>query len=127
VFDFTADERMARQCLINLVDNAIKFSHLGGAVKVVARRDDAWLRFLVIDQGIGMAEEDIPVALQPFRQIGDVMTRNTQGAGLGLALVKSYCELHGGGIAVRSKLGTGTEVTLRFPYPGGKRHQLSVA
>lgn len=127
VFDFTADERMARQCLINLVDNAIKFSHLGGAVKVVARRDDAWLRFLVIDQGIGMAEEDIPVALQPFRQIGDVMTRNTQGAGLGLALVKSYCELHGGGVAVRSKLGTGTEVTLRFPYPGGKRHQLSVA
>ncbi|MBV8535499.1 MAG: PAS domain-containing sensor histidine kinase [Alphaproteobacteria bacterium] len=127
VSELKADERMMRQCLINLVDNAIKFSPPGTSITVRATRDDAWLRIRVIDQGAGMEEKDIPTALQPFRQLDNVMSRSNEGAGLGLPLVKSYCELHGGGLSIRSKPGIGTEATLRFPYPGGKPHRLSVA
>ena len=127
VVTFKADERMVRQCLINLVDNAIKFSPPQTAIAVRAMRDDAWLRIQVIDQGAGMEEKDIPFALQPFRQLDNVMSRTNEGAGLGLPLVKSYCELHGGGLSIRSKPGGGTQATLRFPYPGGRPHRLSVA
>lgn len=124
---FKADERMVRQCLINLVDNAIKFSPPETTVTVRVSRDDAWLRLQVIDQGAGMSDSDVPLALQPFRQLDNVMSRANEGAGLGLPLVKSYCELHGGGLSIRSAGKTGTEVTLRFPYPGGMPHKLSVA
>ena len=127
VAEVKADERMVRQCLINLVDNAIKFSPPETTITVRATRDDAWLRIQVIDQGAGMEEKDIPFALQPFRQLDNVMSRANEGAGLGLPLVKSYCELHGGGLSIRSNRGAGTEATLRFPYPGGKPHRLSVA
>jgi two-component system cell cycle sensor histidine kinase PleC len=90
-------------------------------------REAGWLRIIVADQGYGMAESEVPIALLPFRQLDSLMTRSTEGAGLGLSLVKSYCEIHGGGIAIRSAVDVGTEVTLRFPYPGGKKHTLSVA
>ena len=117
--EFMADERMVYQCLVNLLDNAIKFSRPDTRVSVVVNRDGGWLRIHVRDQGLGMAEHEIPIALQPFRQLDSLLTRTIEGAGLGLSLVKSYCELHGGGIAIRSAPGKGTEVTLRFPYPGG--------
>jgi PAS domain S-box-containing protein len=124
VAGFMADERMVYQCLVNLVDNAIKFSTAGTAIVISASRDAAWVRLSVTDHGVGMAEEDIPTALLPFRQLDNLLTRTSEGAGIGLALVKSYCEVHGGGIAIRSAPGKGTEVTLRFPYPGDKKHKL---
>ena len=124
---FKADERMVRQCLINLVDNAIKFSPPQTTVTVRVSRDDAWLRIQVGDQGAGMSDKEIPLALQPFRQLDNVMSRSNEGAGLGLPLVKSYCELHGGGLSIRSTPGEGAQITMRFPYPGGQPHQLSVA
>jgi PAS domain S-box-containing protein len=127
VHDFTADERMVYQCCVNLLDNAIKFSKPDTRVELRVTQESGWLRIIVADQGYGMAESEIPIALQPFRQLDSLMTRSAEGAGLGLSLVKSYCEIHGGGIAIRSAVGAGTEVTLRFPYPGGKKHTLSVA
>ncbi|MBI3707982.1 MAG: PAS domain-containing sensor histidine kinase [Proteobacteria bacterium] len=125
--EFKADERMVRQCIFNLVDNALKFSSSGSTISVVIGRDESWVHIRVIDQGVGMAEEDIPTALEPFRQLGDITKRPAGGAGLGLSLVKSYCELHGGTISIRSARGVGTEVTLRFPYPGGKQRKVSAA
>ncbi len=127
IAEFVADERMVYQCMVNLIDNAIKFSKPDTRVSVVINRDGGWLRIHVKDQGLGMAEHEIPIALQPFRQLDSLLTRTIEGAGLGLSLVKSYCELHGGGIAIRSASGKGTEVTLRFPYPGGNVVKLSVA
>jgi PAS domain S-box-containing protein len=119
--DFTADERMVRQCVVNLVDNAIKHSQAGSTVRVAIGRLDDRLTIRVIDQGKGMAESDIPRALEPFGRIRDVMTTPVDGVGLGLPLVKSYCELHGGALAIRSAPSAGTEVVLSFPYPGGAR------
>jgi signal transduction histidine kinase len=62
-----------------------------------------------------MAAEDIPVALTPFRQVASSLTRKHGGTGLGLPLVKSFIERHGGTLGIESGLGLGTTVTLRFP------------
>jgi len=115
---FIADERMVRQCLVNLVDNAIKHSRTSSMVRVAVGRINDRLTIRVIDQGAGMAARDIPKALEPFGRVGDVSTTPVDGVGLGLPLVKSYCELHGGGIEIKSAPNAGTEVVLWFPYPG---------
>jgi PAS domain S-box-containing protein len=124
---FVADERMVRQCIVNLVDNAIKYSGSGGTVRVAIGRLDDRLTIRVIDQGRGMAQAEIPRALEPFGRVGDVMTTPIEGIGLGLPLVKSYCELHGGQLAIKSAPGAGTEIVLSFPYSGGSGGKRSAA
>ena len=69
----------------------------------------------MLDTGIGIAPEDIPVALAPFGQIESSFSRKHQGTGLGLPLTKALVELHGGVLDLQSKLGFGTTVTLVFP------------
>ncbi len=67
------------------------------------------------DTGIGIAESDLKRVLMPFSQVESALTRNYQGTGLGLPLTKSFVEMHGGSLELKSSLGDGTEVTLRFP------------
>ncbi len=111
-----ADERMVKQMLINLLSNAVKFTPKSGRITVTARREpDQGLALAVADTGIGMAAEDIPVALTPFRQVASSLTRKHGGTGLGLPLVKSFIERHGGTLGIESRPGLGTTVTLRFP------------
>jgi PAS domain S-box-containing protein len=111
-----ADERMLKQILINLLSNAIKFTPAGGTVEIrVWSRPDAGYVFQVIDTGIGIALEDIPTALTPFKQIDGALNRNFDGTGLGLPLSKSLVELHGGSLDLQSEVGAGTTVTARFP------------
>jgi signal transduction histidine kinase len=113
-----ADERVVRQCILNLVSNAIKFTPAGGTVLVSARRDAAgWIAIGVADNGIGIAESDLPRVLTPFGQADNAYTRKHDGTGLGLPLVKSFTELHAGTFEIRSVLGAGTTVTIRFPPP----------
>jgi signal transduction histidine kinase len=88
-------------------------------VRLAIRRADTRLLMVVADSGKGMREEQIPQALQPFQQLGDPMTSPLEGVGLGLALVKSFCDLHDATLSVRSALSEGTAITLAFPYPGG--------
>jgi two-component system, cell cycle sensor histidine kinase PleC len=73
------------------------------------------IRISVRDSGIGIAQEDIAVALAPFGQIESALSRKHQGTGLGLPLTKALVELHGGVLDLQSKLGEGTTVTLIFP------------
>ena len=111
-----ADERLVKQMLINLLSNAVKFTPEGGRVTVTARREpDGGLALAVADTGIGMAAEEIPVALTPFRQVASSLTRKHGGTGLGLPLVRSFIERHGGTLGIESRPGLGTTVTLRFP------------
>jgi len=111
-----ADERVLRQCILNLVSNAIKFTPSGGSVAVTAHCDaDGWTSLSVADNGIGIAEADIPRVLTPFSQADNAYVRKQEGTGLGLPLVKSFAELHGGSFAIASALGVGTTVTVRFP------------
>jgi len=113
---FKADKRHIRQILNNLISNALKFSTRNGRVTLDARLNDKQeIVFDVIDQGIGIAIEDIPKILEPFAQVSASMNRNHEGAGLGLPIARSLTKLNRGHFGISSAIGQGTTVTLRFP------------
>lgn len=111
-----ADERKVKQILLNLMINAIKFSHEGGTVtlRVRALAENGYL-FEVIDTGVGMAPADIPKALSKFGQIDGNTSRQDEGTGLGLPITKTLVEMHGGSLELRSEIGAGTMASVRFP------------
>jgi PAS domain S-box-containing protein len=125
------DERRIRQVLINLLNNAVKFTPDGGQItlevmleSVNAASDGVmsennpthWLHFAVIDTGIGIAPEALKTLFQPFVQIDSALNRQYDGAGLGLALVKRIVELHHGYVNVTSELDIGSRFTVSLPY-----------
>jgi len=111
-----ADPRMLKQMLINMLSNALKFTPPGGRIEIKVRAEPTeGYRLQVSDTGIGIAPEDIPKALARFEQIEGQLARKFQGSGLGLPLTKSLIELHGGELELRSELGAGTTVEVRFP------------
>ena len=123
---FLLDERRIRQVLINLLNNAVKFSHEGGDVKLAVGLDQATnnngaslkrdvLLIEVIDRGIGIAPEDIGKLFQPFVQIDGALNRQYSGTGLGLAMVKQIVELHGGRVEVCSEVGKGSRFAVSLP------------
>jgi len=111
-----ADEPKLRQILINLLSNAVKFTPEGGSVTVEATRDvGGRVVITVTDTGIGMAPEDVPVAMEPFRQLHGGLSRSFEGTGLGLPLSLKLAQLHGGTLEVESAPGEGTSVRLVLP------------
>jgi PAS domain S-box-containing protein len=111
-----ADRIKLKQIALNLLSNAVKFTPEGGQVELDAGWSPDGGAFLrVRDSGIGMREADIPVALQPFRQIESTLARAHQGTGLGLPLSLAIARMHGGTLDIRSVPGKGTTVTLRLP------------
>lgn len=113
-----ADKRALRQILLNLVSNAVKFTPKGGFIQLaVFMEPDERMAFRVADTGIGMAKKDIPVALEPFRQIGkDSNVYTTEGTGLGLPLTRALARLHGATLVIESEPGEGTTITIRMPH-----------
>ncbi len=110
------EEKALKQIFTNLLTNAIKFTPEGGSVTLeAALQPSGGLAVRVIDTGIGMKAEDIPVALSPFGQIENVLSRKSQGTGLGLPLTKALVELHGGVLTLASEVGKGTAVTVTLP------------
>jgi signal transduction histidine kinase len=101
--------------LINLLSNAIKFTPAQGKVRITARLLNGEVRVVIADTGIGIAEEDIPRALERFGQVDAKLSRKYEGAGLGLPLAKQIVELHGGRLELASAVNVGTSVTLVFP------------
>ena len=110
-----ADERRVRQILLNLLSNAVKFTPRGGTVRLIAFVDEREFVVQVADNGIGMAKEDIPRALERFGQLDSDLNRKYEGTGLGLPLTKKLAELHGGRLETDSELCVGTKVTVAFP------------
>ncbi len=111
-----ADERKLMQIMINLLTNAIKFTETGGSVSLGISCDPNYgFIFEVADTGIGIAPENISSAMSQFKQIDSTQNRQLDGTGLGLPLTNALVELHGGSLAMRSELGVGTVVTVRFP------------
>jgi signal transduction histidine kinase len=113
----TADRGKVRQVLVNLVDNAAKYSPDGGLVKVevVCNRERSAVTVAVSDQGIGISEEDQKRLFNTFFRVRNGATRDIKGTGLGLYIVKSLVELMGGSIGVRSAVGEGTTFSFTIP------------
>jgi two-component system cell cycle sensor histidine kinase PleC len=111
-----ADERAVRQVCLNLLSNAIKFTPQGGEIWMRVGWTAAGGQYLsVADTGPGIPEEEIPIVLDSFGQGSNAIKSAEQGAGLGLPIVKSIIDLHGGTFTLKSKLREGTEVTVTFP------------
>ena len=115
-----SDPTRARQCLLNLLGNACKFTKDGSIALDVARDREAdsgrdWLTFRIRDSGIGMNPEQLDRLFQPFTQADASTTRKYGGTGLGLAITRKICHLMGGDIAVESTPGRGSTFTLRLP------------
>ena len=108
--EIVADKRAVKQILINLLSNAIKFTDRGGCVKIHRRRPRATLAIAVEDNGIGIGEDDLPRIGKPFFQARGSYDRRHDGTGLGLSIVKGLVALHGGDVAIRSRVGEGTGI-----------------
>ncbi len=108
-----ADEKRLRQAIYNLVTNAVQYTPEGGTITLSARRQNDYLAISVADTGVGIPESDVERLFNKFEQ-GDQSSRES-GAGLGLALVKSLIELHGGEIHVHSRTGEGSTIECRLP------------
>jgi len=112
--EVNADRRAVKQIVINLVSNALKFTPRGGLVTVSLAAVGQAVELSVADTGIGIAEDDLARLGRPYEQAGDA-SHQAQGTGLGLSLVRAFAELHGGEMAIESRLGEGTAVTVRLP------------
>ena len=112
-----ADARGAKQMIINLLSNAVKFTPAGGIVTLRFRKHgDAGVSISVADNGIGMTPAELEKALQPFGQVDSELARQRKGTGIGLTLVKSLAELHGGTLEIASAKGVGTTATITLPW-----------
>ncbi|MEO1623310.1 MAG: ATP-binding protein, partial [Cyanobacteria bacterium J06632_3] len=121
--DIQVDERRFRQVLINLLDNAVKFTPAGGDVTLKVAllppdesHDQQYLSFAISDTGIGISLEQMNRLFRPFVQIDSSLNRQYEGTGLGLVLVKRIVELHGGYVNVTSAVEVGSCFTIELPY-----------
>ncbi|MER2265550.1 response regulator [Methylobacterium oxalidis] len=109
------DVTKLRQCLINLLSNAAKFTENGRITLCAAREPDGTLRFSVSDTGIGMNPEQVGRLFERFTQADASTTRRFGGTGLGLSITRAFAHMLGGEIGVESREGEGTTFTLRLP------------
>lgn len=122
-FEIYADLRLIKQCILNLVSNAINHSgcrHIlvSAAIKPTVdggESEEKYISIMVRDDGSGLSEKEIQVALLPFSQVADHMTKSAGGTGLGLPLVKSFVELHGGSLIMESEIEQGLTAEIRLP------------
>jgi PAS domain S-box-containing protein len=121
--ELVVDQTRFKQILVNLVSNAVKFSHPHGTVTIGSKRVANDLQFFVKDEGLGIREEDLPGLFKPFRQAQSNREKNREGIGLGLAITKKLVELHGGSIWVDSVWGQGTTVSFRLPMIVDATHE----
>lgn len=109
-----ADDTRIRQIVLNLLNNATKFSPQG-SVTVALARDEGGVSLSVIDTGIGIAPDQIPHLFQDFRQSDDIISRRYGGSGLGLSISRRLAEMMGGSISVESRVGEGSTFRLSLP------------
>lgn len=110
----TSDQRRLEQVILNLLNNAVKFTEKGH-VRISCRADNNHYLLSVSDTGIGMRPEELPGLFQPFHQIDTGLSRKHEGTGLGLSICKKLIDMMGGTIDVQSQWGRGSTFTIRFP------------
>ena len=110
-----ADRKGIQRILLNLLSNAIRFTADGGQVTVSVRLVDDWFEIAVTDNGVGISPEDLPKLTDPFERGRRDPYRSEEGTGLGLTIVQSLVEMHGGTLKIESELGKGTRVSFNLP------------
>lgn len=113
--DIMADRDRISQVLINLISNAVKYTPDGGTIKITLSDTEDSVVFNVQDNGAGIPEEEIPYIFERFYRADKSRNRNTGGAGIGLAIVKSIVTAHGGTVDVESRLNEGSSFTVTLP------------
>ena len=109
------DSSLLEQALVNLLDNAIKYSEPDSAIYLKANLNDAEVKIIVEDRGIGIAKKHLPRLFERFYRVDKARSRNLGGTGLGLAIVKHIAQAHGGNVSVESTLGEGSVFTIHLP------------
>jgi CheY-like chemotaxis protein/nitrogen-specific signal transduction histidine kinase len=112
---FRSDQTKVKQCLLNLLSNANKFTTAGTLTLTVARENSSWVYFRVSDTGIGMAKDQVSRLFEAFTQTDASTTRRFGGTGLGLVITKHFCTMLGGNITVESTPGEGSTFTITLP------------
>jgi len=122
------DELRLRQILINLIGNAIRFSPRASEVTIeIEEASDGWLEIRIADNGSGINADDLKKVMEPFHQIGDLMTRTQGGTGLGVPIAHALTELHGGALRYESEPGVGTTAIFRLPEERLLRFETAVS
>ncbi len=114
----TTDQRRLEQVVLNLLNNAVKFTEKGH-VSISCRMENDHYLLSFSDSGVGMRPEDVPDIFQPFRQIDSGLTRKHEGTGLGLSICRKIIDMMGGSISVESRWGEGSTFTVRLPGQSG--------
>lgn len=110
-----ASHDLIEQVLVNLVDNAIKYTGSGGSIEVKAAEQDGMIRVGVTDSGVGIMSQDLPRIFERFYRVDKARSRHSGGTGLGLAIVKHIVEMHGGKVTVESEYGHGSTFIFTLP------------
>lgn len=113
VMNFDADK--IERIILNLLSNSIKFTNPGGKIYVNMNSTENSVTISVKDTGVGIPEDKLQMIFERFGQVDKTLRRNSEGTGIGLCLVKSFVEMHGGTIEVKSKLGEGSEFIIKLP------------
>ena len=101
--------------MLNILSNAIKYTNSDGNIFVNISDSEDFITILIEDDGIGIPENKIDIIFDRFRQVDKSFTRNYEGSGIGLSLVKSFVEMQGGEITVESEYGVGTKFYIKLP------------
>jgi signal transduction histidine kinase len=112
-----ANPKMISQVILNLVENAFKYTDLGGSITLKLEKEENWAKILVQDTGIGISQEHLPFIFDRFYRIRNTDSSQKTGSGLGLAIVKEVVECHGGSIHVFSQLHQGSTFEVKLPLP----------
>jgi two-component system sensor histidine kinase SenX3 len=121
--EIVCDHRQMRSALVNLLDNAVKYSAKGETVEIGARLEGERVAVVVRDHGIGIPSRDLERIFERFYRVDRARSRETGGTGLGLSIVRHVAQAHGGEIQVESHEGEGSTFTLYVPLSGGLRTQ----
>jgi heavy metal sensor kinase len=125
------DRARLKQVIVNLLDNAIKYTPRGGTVRLQVARQDGYAVLDVADDGIGIPDDALPHVFKRFFRVDDSRSRERGGAGLGLSIVQSICTAHGAEVEVSSVLGKGSRFRVRqplaatSPHPSGGRQPVA--
>jgi signal transduction histidine kinase len=110
-----ADEIRLTQVLLNLLDNAVKYTNEGGKITIDVFEKDDFVQVDITDTGIGIPEEDLPRIFERFYRVDKARSRQLGGTGLGLSIVKHIVLAHGGKVWAKSKLGIGSTFSFTIP------------